>query len=138
MQETNSKTRVYLKGPIFREGDDGDAMYVIRSGNVRITKSMHGIMVRIADLGPGDYFGEMAFFEGAPRSSTAIAQTQVEADVYDHKALACRIASEPEFAFAMLRALSHRLRQIDDRLTELVARGRLPKEEAAKLGQHTS
>jgi CRP-like cAMP-binding protein len=63
--------------------------------------------------------------------------TQVEAEVYDHEALACHIASQPEFAFAMLRAIADRLREIDDRLTDLVARGRLPEEEAATLGQHT-
>ena len=137
MPEIASKTRIYPKGPIFREGDAGDSMYIIQSGTVEITKNMYGVMVKIAELGPGDYFGEMAFLEGAPRSSTALAKTQVEAEVYDHKALACRIASEPEFAFSMLRAMSHRLRQIDDRLTDLVARGRLPSQEASDLGQHS-
>ena len=136
MQDTACGIRTYPVGPIFREGDDGDAMYVIRSGRVKITKSMYGIMVKIADLGPGDYFGEIAFLEAAPRSSTAIAETPVEVDVYDHEALACHIASQPEFAFGMLRAMASRLRQIDDRLTDLVARGRLPEEEAANLGQH--
>jgi CRP-like cAMP-binding protein len=111
-------------------------MYVIKSGKVKITKSMYGIMVKIAEIGPGDFFGEIAFLENAPRSSTAIAMTQVEADVYDRQALACHIAAQPEFAFAMLRAIASRLREIDERLTDLVARGRLPKEEAAELGQH--
>jgi CRP-like cAMP-binding protein len=137
VQDTASRTKSYPAGPIFREGDRGDEMYIIKTGKVTITKNMYGIMVKIAELGPGDFFGEIAFLESAPRSSTAIAMTQVDVDVYDHKALACRIASQPEFAFGMLRAMADRLRKIDARVTDLVARGRLPEEDAAKLGLHT-
>jgi len=112
-------------------------MYAIRSGEVKITKNMYGIMVRLADLGPGQWFGEMALLEGAPRSATAIAETSVEVDVYDVKALTERLAADPEFALAMMRSMSVRLRRIDERLTDLVAKGRLPKEVAARLGEHT-
>ena len=137
MQATASRTRIYRKGPIFREGDDGSTMFVIKSGRVMITKNMYGIMVKIAELGPGDHFGEMSLLEGQPRSATALAETQVEAEVYDSKSLAEVVAADPEFAFGMLRGMSRRLRQIDERLTELVAKGRLPQDEAAKFGQHT-
>lgn len=137
MQETAHRTKYYPKGLIFREGDAGDAMYVIRSGSVKVTKNMYGIMVKIAELGPGDYFGEMALLEGVPRSASAIAETPVEADLYDRKALVQLIAAEPEFAIGMLRAMSDRLRQIDNRLTDLVAKGRLPKEEATQITRHT-
>jgi CRP/FNR family cyclic AMP-dependent transcriptional regulator len=129
--------RTYPRGPIFREGDEGDVMYVIRSGEVKVTKNMYGIMVKIADLGPGDQFGEMALLEGGPRAATAIAKTRVEADVYDRTAVTRRIAAEPEFALSLLRSMSHRLRQVDESLTELVAKGRLPREEAAKLGRNS-
>ena len=71
MQATASRTRIYRKGPIFREGDDGSTMFVIKSGRVMITKNMYGIMVKIAELGPGDHFGEMSLLEGQPRSATA-------------------------------------------------------------------
>ena len=138
MQATASRTKLYRKGPIFREGDKGDAMFVIKTGRVRITKNLHGIMVKIADLGPGDHFGEMALIEGVPRSATAIADSQVEADVYDRKALKELVASDPEFAFTMLQEMSHRLRQIDERLTDLVAKGRLPRDEASKFGPNTT
>ncbi len=137
LQESASTASTYPKGLIYREGDAADAMYSIRSGEVRITKNMYGIMVKIADLGPGQWFGEMALLEGAPRSTTAIAETQVEVDVYDLETLTARLAAEPTFAFAMMRSMSQRLRRIDDRLTDLVAKGRLPKKEAAELGRHT-
>jgi CRP/FNR family transcriptional regulator/CRP/FNR family cyclic AMP-dependent transcriptional regulator len=138
MQATASRTKTYRKGPIFREGDKGDAMFVIRTGKVKISKNMYGIMVKIAELGPGDHFGEMALIEGVPRSASAIAETTVEADVYDRAALVELIAADPEFAFAMLRGMSRRLRAIDERLTDLVAKGRMPQEEASKFGAHTA
>ena len=137
MKESAGTIKTFPRGPIYREGDDGDVMYAIRSGAVGITKNMYGIMVRLADLGPGQWFGEMALLEGAPRSATAIAETPVELDVYDVKALTERLAADPEFAIAMMRSMSVRLRRIDERLTDLVAKGRLPKEEAAALGEHT-
>ena len=138
MKKSAGTVKTYPRGPIYREGDDGHVMYAIRSGEVRITKNMYGIMVTIAELGPGQWFGEMALLEGASRSATAIAETAVEVEVYDVTALAQRVAADPEFALAMMRSLSVRLRRIDDRLTDLVARGRLPKEEAAAFAEHTA
>ena len=137
MSVAASTTKIFRKGLIFREGDRGETMYVIRSGKVKITKNMYGIMVRIAELGPGDYFGEMTLLEGVPRSASAIAETPVEVDVLERDTLRARIAAEPELAMTLLKGLSHRLRQIDDKVTDLVARGRLPKEEASAIGQHS-
>jgi CRP/FNR family cyclic AMP-dependent transcriptional regulator len=136
MQESATRTQYYSKCPIFREGDEGDVMYVIKSGRVRVTKNMYGIMVTIAELGPGDYFGEMALLEGTPRSAFALADTPVGVEVYDRAALAEHIADNPEFALSLLRTMSHRLRRIDDRLTDLVARGRLGRDEAMRLSPH--
>jgi CRP/FNR family cyclic AMP-dependent transcriptional regulator len=136
MRTSTSTSRTFPRGLIYREGDAGAEMYEIGSGQVKITKNMYGIMVTISELGPGDCFGEMALVEDAVRSATAIAETPVEVDVYDLRALTQRVAAEPEFAFSMMRAMSRRLRLIDDRLTDLVAKGRLPKEEAAKLSGH--
>ena len=137
MQETVSGTKTYAKGPIFWEGDKADSMFVIREGKVKITKNVHGIMVGIAELGPGDYFGEIGLLDGKPRSASALAETRVEVEEYDRKGLAELIVAQPEFAFTMLRAMSKRLRQVDERLADLVAKGRLPKEDAARIGMHT-
>ena len=135
MPESTSNTKTYPKGLIYRDGDSGEEMFIIQSGQVKITKNMYGIMVAIANLGPGDYFGYMAFFEGDRRTATALAETQVEVDVYDRKAMAAHIAAEPEFAFSLLRAMSHRLKQVNERVADLVAQGRLLPEGAAELGR---
>ncbi|KAI8804948.1 hypothetical protein BJ742DRAFT_775601 [Cladochytrium replicatum] len=64
-----------LKGmTIFNEGDEGDSMYIIRSGAVEISKG--GVVLRV--LGPGNYFGEVAVLAGGVRSSTARALTDGE------------------------------------------------------------
>jgi CRP/FNR family transcriptional regulator, cyclic AMP receptor protein len=135
LPDSEGTIRTYSKGPIYRDGDDGASMFIITSGKVKITKNMYGIMVAVADLGPGDFFGYMAFFEGGRRTATALAETPVIAQEFDHKALAAHIAAEPEFAFALLRAMSHRLKQVNERVATLVATKRLQPEGAAELGE---
>jgi CRP/FNR family transcriptional regulator, cyclic AMP receptor protein len=135
LPESARNTKRFPKGLIYRDGDPGDEMFVIQSGQVKISKNMYGIMVAVADLGPGDAFGYMAFFEGEQRTATATAETPVIVDVYDRKAMAARIAAEPEFAFSLLREMSHRLKQVDERVADLVAQKRLLPEGAAQLGE---
>src|SRR5262245_39107704 len=57
---------------LFRRGDSGDAMFLVESGRVRI--SLHdekGMELTLAELGPGDFFGEMALIDGKSRSADA-------------------------------------------------------------------
>src|SRR3954463_121840 len=56
---------------LFREGDPGRTMYVIRSGRVNIWKRIAESEITLAVLGPGEFFGEMALLEGLPRSASA-------------------------------------------------------------------
>src|SRR5262249_57463304 len=59
---------------IFRKGDPGDSMYLIDVGKVRITiTDADGAAVTLAELGPGDFFGDMAMLDGQGRSANAIA-----------------------------------------------------------------
>jgi len=56
---------------LFREGDEGNEMYIVVSGSVATTVSLpDGTRFEIATFGPGDFFGEMSVFEQAPRSAT--------------------------------------------------------------------
>jgi CRP-like cAMP-binding protein len=136
MHGTASRVKTYAKGPIFWEGDAADSMFIIRKGRVKVTKNVLGIMVKLVDLGPGDYFGEIGLLDGLPRSASALADTRVELEEYDRQGFAELIVAEPDFAFTMLRALAKRLRQVDSRLAALVAKGRLPKEDAVGIGMH--
>ncbi len=60
--------RTYLAGEvIFEEGDEGLGMYLVVSGRVDIMRGS----ARLADVGPGEFFGELALLDDAPRSATA-------------------------------------------------------------------
>lgn len=126
-------TRNYPKGVIYHEGDPSESMFVIRYGKVHITKTVSGILVTLAELTDGDYFGYMSYFEGGTRRTTAVAETPVLVSEYNREALIAAIASEPELAFSLMRAMSHRLKEAETKTAELIARSRMPKEDAAEL-----
>jgi CRP/FNR family cyclic AMP-dependent transcriptional regulator len=66
--------RNYLSDEIiFEEGDEGLGMYIILSGKVRISRKVLLQHKAIAEMGPNEYFGEMALLDGAPRAATAVA-----------------------------------------------------------------
>jgi ABC-type multidrug transport system ATPase subunit/CRP-like cAMP-binding protein/ABC-type multidrug transport system permease subunit len=63
---------------IFREGDPGEEMYIVVSGQVRVVSDVQTEKVVFAHLGPGEFFGEMALVTGAARSAGVIATTDVQ------------------------------------------------------------
>lgn len=121
---------------IFQEGDQADEMFLITYGKVKISKKMFGVMVTLAELEEGDFFGEMALLDDAPRSATAVAAGPVEVVVFDRTALRECISQDPDFALKMLRETSQRLRGVDHELTQLVAKGRLQQDEAESVCKH--
>ena len=63
---------------LFKEGDDGDNLYIITSGKIKLgTKSQDGRENLLMVLGPGDMFGDLSLFDSGPRTSTATAVTAV-------------------------------------------------------------
>src|SRR5262249_62175441 len=91
---------------IFAEGDKGDAMYVVRNGEVTIE---HGGRV-IETLGAGRIFGERALIDGAVRSATVRAKTDCEGAPINEKTFLFLVHETPFFAIAGMRALAVRLR----------------------------
>src|SRR5258706_10104909 len=69
--------RVYAAGStVFKEGDKGRSMYIVRSGELLVCKAGElGNVVRMAHLGPGDFFGEMTLIEMQPRAATVRVET---------------------------------------------------------------
>jgi CRP-like cAMP-binding protein len=64
---------------IFREGDQGDSIFIISHGEVRIVgKNPKGEEVEVARLGEGDFFGEFAFFSNSKRQASAVAAAETE------------------------------------------------------------
>lgn len=96
---------------IFAEGSKGDAMYVIRSGEVAIEKGGR-VLETVA---PGGIFGEMALIDGSPRSATARAKTECEVAPITEKSFLFLVHETPFFAIAVMRTLADRLRRLNER-----------------------
>ncbi|HSB31734.1 MAG TPA: cyclic nucleotide-binding domain-containing protein [Candidatus Sulfobium mesophilum] len=78
--------RLYADGEIiFKEGDKGDAMYVIQSGKVKLTKNIASKEIVLAEIGHGEILGEMALFDRLPRSATAAASGEARILSVDKK-----------------------------------------------------
>ena len=91
---------------IFREGDEGDYTYVVKSGKVRIETRGQELAV----IGAGEIFGEMAMIDRAQRSAEALALTDCELVPVDSGAFLALIDSMPFFSLELLRVFMARIR----------------------------
>lgn len=114
---------------IFKEGSQGNALYMILDGKVRISREVSGMGEEaLAVLSAGDAFGEMALIDDFPRSADArvhercrllvIQKEQLEDLLFLHKELAY------EILWNFVRILSSRLRETNDKMTFLSATGK--------------
>lgn len=101
---------------VFREGEESSAMYVLRSGTIEILKDVAGHQIRLALLDRGSFFGEMSLLEGLPRSATARAIGKASLLVLRPGSLLLQIRRDPTFAFELLRQMSGRIRDLNDKL----------------------
>jgi CRP/FNR family cyclic AMP-dependent transcriptional regulator len=106
---------------IVREGEQASDMFVIRSGQVEILKSVGGHEVQLAVLDRGSFFGEMSLLEGLPRSATARALGDTSLLVLRAGSLLLQIRRNPTFAFEMMQQMSRRIRELNDKLVFKVA-----------------
>jgi CRP/FNR family transcriptional regulator, cyclic AMP receptor protein len=91
------------------EGSAGTEFFVIIDGTA--TVSRHG--QKVAQLGPGNFFGDLALLDKAPRNATVKAETPMELVVLGQREFAGLIDDVPEFAHKLLAGLARRLRQAD-------------------------
>lgn len=106
---------------VFAEGDPGDQLYIIASGKVKIGRQTpDGRESLLTIMGPSDMFGELAIFDPGPRTSSAIAITDVRAVSMDRPALRAWIADRPEIAEQLLRVLARRLRRTNNTVTDMI------------------
>ncbi len=116
------ETVEYPRGSsIFAEGELGDRLYIIIDGKVKVGRhSPDGRENLLAVMGPADMFGELSVFDPGPRTSTAVAVTDVRLATMDRAALRAWIAKRPEIAEQLLRVLARRLRRTNNALADLI------------------
>ena len=119
---------------LFRAGDQGDAMYIIERGKVRIcVRASDGKEVTLTELGRGDFFGEMALLDGQRRrSADAVVAEEARLAVLSREHFLSFMRSSPDIALEMLTALANRLRHTDELLRRSATRN-VNVEEAAQL-----
>lgn len=112
---SNELGTLYAHGePIIRQGEMGDCMYVVQSGEVEVVQAKAGGEQRLAVLKSGDFFGEMAIFEKEVRSATVRASGEARVLKVDKRTLMRRMKEDPLLAFNLLQTMSRRIRKLSN------------------------
>jgi CRP-like cAMP-binding protein len=101
---------------IFLEGSLGQYLYIITSGRVRIVKHINNQPQELAQLGIGQYFGEMELFDTFPRSTGAFADTDCTLLLLDSKRLLSLVIQRSQIMVELCKSLSQRLRETENYL----------------------
>ncbi|MFI5225197.1 MAG: Crp/Fnr family transcriptional regulator [Candidatus Limnocylindrales bacterium] len=115
------RARRFRRGEVlFHQGDPGDALFVVTRGAVKISlPNEEGDEAIIATVRDGEFFGELALLDGAPRSATATALEPTETLVLPRSRFRDLIATEPALRDALLATLAAELRRLTTHVEEL-------------------
>jgi CRP-like cAMP-binding protein len=94
-------------------------MYVIQDGQAEVVVEKAGEEARLAELGEGDFFGEMAIFENEVRMATVRAVGQARVLTVDKKTFLQRIHEDPSLAYRMVQTMSRRIRDLNAEVVRL-------------------
>jgi CRP/FNR family cyclic AMP-dependent transcriptional regulator len=115
------QTRIRRGDVLFSEGDEGDRLYIVTEGKVKLGRSsVDGRENLLAILGPGQMFGELSLFDPGPRSATVTAVTDCTMQSLSHEELGSWLDGRPEVARGLLSQLAGRLRRANDVVADLV------------------
>lgn len=117
---TSSMGHVFENGEIIiRQGTEGDCLYIIQQGKVEVISENGGKEVKLTELGPGEFFGEMGLFEKDVRSCTIRAVGQSRVMIIDKQNFYQTIQKDPSLAFRLLEMMSRRIRQTNQRIADM-------------------
>ncbi len=105
---------------IFREGEDGERMFIIQQGRVKITKSVAGKSHTLAVLEKGDFFGEMAIVNQVKRTATAVAVDDVRLLVFDRTGFLNMVTKNAKIGLNIIDKLCRRLQNANLQIQHLV------------------
>jgi hypothetical protein len=112
----------YLAGEVvFEEGQLGAELYILLDGSVKIVKARgSGQELLLTRLEGVNYFGEMAILDDEPRSASVVVERNSRLLVLKGEQLKDLVEQMPEMAFEIIKVLTARIRQADDRLNQMV------------------
>jgi CRP/FNR family cyclic AMP-dependent transcriptional regulator len=124
---------------IFKQGDEGSALFIIEDGGVEISYGEGKGKVILAALFTGQYFGELSLFDGALRSATATALRNCHLIRLDRDDMVDFVNKNPPAALRIIAEMSDRLRQTNELMSRQVSRNVLEEaEEALTFGQRVA
>jgi CRP/FNR family cyclic AMP-dependent transcriptional regulator len=109
---------------LFRQGDMGDAAYIIIDGEAEVLVETTGGLAVVATLGKNAFVGEIAILCDVPRTATVRAKERL-VTLRISKDLFMRLVTEfPQMAIAIMRELAHRLEMTNERLRQALSQGK--------------
>jgi CRP/FNR family cyclic AMP-dependent transcriptional regulator len=106
---------------LFKEGDEGDRLYVVAEGKLKLgTSSGDGRENLLSILGPGDMFGELSLFDPGPRTATATAVTDARLLALSSDQVIGWVTRHPQVSLQLLGRMAQRLRRTNEVLADLV------------------
>jgi len=118
--EEASETSYKKNDLIFLEEDEGNSLFIIKSGKVKISRSSEeGKEVIFAILQEGDFFGEMSIFDGQSRSATVSALVDSEVIILRREDFMNLIETNPAISVSLLKEMAKRLRKSDTQIKRL-------------------
>lgn len=113
--KTLARERIYQPGEdIFKEGDAGDGIYVVKKGVVEISGIVgENVRVSFSKVGPGEIFGEMAVLEDKPRSASATAREKTTVYFLERAEMLKLVERSATLSLMLLREISNRLREFN-------------------------
>ena len=121
LRASMDSVKISKGGILFKEGDEGEHVYVIVNGKLKLgTSSGDGRENLLSILGPGEMFGELSLFDPGPRTSTATAVTDAKLLSLSHEKLIPWLKGNPEVSLHLLARLAQRLRRTNEAVGDLV------------------
>lgn len=112
--ETFARERTFDSGDdILHQGDEGGGAFVIIDGRVEVVRDGR----KLADLGPGSVFGEMALLDNYRRSATVRAAEPTKCVVIPRSDFLAELHRSNELCYELLRVMSRRVREVEEALT---------------------
>jgi CRP-like cAMP-binding protein len=107
---------------IFKEGDNGDWLYIVMDGEVQLTKTVGNNKVLIDVVMPGEIFGELSYIDKKPRSETATAKGITEVGIVDRDFFDREFNNLSGDFQKMLKTITFRMRKANQKILETTAR----------------